>query len=342
MQIIHDALNGFYSWYTESDYEKIKRQDEKIKRQAAFLSEELMSVIQTIVEHWLEKYKNSMITGSTIDVLDHSRHSFSALVYVREAKSWQRHVTAIERLDLKKLSTEEVFFVDKTMDKVKKVYSMSQDRQSLITQQVFAEHFFPERFLEKEYDIKIDKVRTDYILFADEWQEELKQDHANIVRNQQLANVVNELWKDWKHLWVFTEFPDATPTTEGCLLQVIGRSTKNPKKEVTETIFKVNHVTKGVYEIICTIEESINVTDSYLNVRVSEIKVGHKLVGYSKIGSSGEEVKTSKESFMNRVIAEAIRRVDSKKEVLNLIMDVEFPEKNGILVTTPVHETERK
>ncbi|MBS4164349.1 Uncharacterized protein PRO82_001672 [Candidatus Protochlamydia amoebophila] len=342
MQIIHDALNGFYSWYIESDYEKIKRQDEKIKDQAIFLSEQLLSVIQQIVKDWLKKYNNSMITGSTIDVLDHSRHNFSALVYVREAKSWQRHLTAIARLDLKKLSKEEVFFVDKTMDKVKKVYSMSQERQSLITQEMFAEKFFPDRFEEDHYDKKIDQVRADYMTFAGEWLEELKQDHANIVRNQQLANVVNELWKDWNHLWVFAEFPDATPTTEGCLLQVVGRSTKNPKKEVTETIFKVNHVIKGVYEIICTIEESINVIDSYLKVRVSEVKVGNKLLGYSKIGSSGEEVTTSKESFMNRIIAEAIRRVDSKKEVLNLIMDVEFPEKNEILVTTPVHETERK
>ncbi|WP_075883797.1 hypothetical protein [Candidatus Protochlamydia sp. W-9] len=341
MQIIHDALNGFYSWYTESDYEKIKRQDEKIKRQAAFLSEELLSVINAIVEDWLKKYKNSMITGSTIDVLDHSQHNFSALVYVREAKSWQRHLTAIERLDRTKLSKEEALFVDKTKNKVSEVYDMSQKRQSLITQHEFASKFFPGRF-EDHFDKEIDKIRANYIPFANEWQEELNQDHTNIVRNQQLANVINELWKDWNHLWVFTEFPDATPTTEGCLLQVVGRSTTNPKDEVTETIFKVNHVTKGVYEIICTIEESINVIDSYLKVRVSEVKVGHKLLGYSQIGSSGEKVTTSKESFMNRVIAEAIRRVDSKKEVLNLIMDVEFPEKNGILVTTPVQETERK
>ncbi|WP_042281145.1 hypothetical protein [Candidatus Protochlamydia sp. R18] len=341
MQIIHDALNGFYSWYTESEYEKIKRQDEKIKHQATFLSEQLLSVIHQIVKAWLEKYNNSMITGSTIDVLDHSRHNFSALVFVREAKSWQRHETAIKRLDRTKLSTEEALFVDKTKNKVNEVYKMSQRRQSLIASQKLAAEIFPGKF-EEELNKDIDQVRADYMTFANEWQEELKQDHANIVRNQQLANVVNELWKDWKHLWVFAEFPDATATTEGCLLQVVGRSTKNPKKEVTETIFKVNHVTKGVYEIICTIEESINVTDSCLNVRVSEVKVGHTLVGYSQIGSSGEKVPTSKESFMNRIIAEAIRRVDSKKEVLNHIMDVEFPEKNGILVTTPVHETERK
>ncbi|CAF23067.1 hypothetical protein [Candidatus Protochlamydia amoebophila] len=325
MQIIHDALNGFYSWYTESEYEKIKRQDEKIKHQATFLSEQLLSVIHQIVKAWLEKYNNSMITGSTIDVLDHSRHNFSALVYVREAKSWQRHLTAIGRLDLKKLSKEEVFFVEKTTNNVKKVYNMAQKRLSLIATQELTAEIFPGKF-EEELDKKIDQVRFDYMTFADEWQEELKQDHANIVRNQQLANVVNELWKDWKHLWVFAEFPDATPTTEGCLLQVVGRSTTNPKDEVTETIFKVNHVTKGVYEIICTIEESINVIDSYLKVRVSEVKVGNKLLGYSQIGSSGEKVPTSKESFMNRIIAEAIRRVDSKKEVLNLIMDVEFPE----------------